>query len=89
VPLDSNGNYTTVKSSAVVMDSLLYYIFSCEFIFILLKLVSKLIKLIMDLTSINMQKQWDYRNIVFNVISFFRYALKLLIEVVSRITYFD
>lgn len=65
------------------LDSLIYYIFACEFIFLLLKLVSKYIKMIVDLTQINMNKQWNKKLIVFNIISFLRYALKLLIEIVN------
>jgi hypothetical protein len=63
------------------MDSLIYYIFSCEFIFLLLKLISKFIKLSVDLTQLNMQKNWHYRLIVFNIISFLRYSIKLFIEI--------
>lgn len=63
------------------LDSLIYYIFACEFIFLLIKLIAKFTKLIIDLTQINMQKHWNMKLIVFNIISFIRYAIKLAIEI--------
>jgi hypothetical protein len=64
------------------LDMLIFYIMSCEFIFLLLKLIAKLIKLIIDLTQINLKKPWNKRLFVFNFISFCRYAVKLFIEIV-------
>lgn len=66
-------------------DSLIYYIFSCEFIFLLIKLIAKFLKLITDLTQINLQKHWNHKLLVFNIISFIRYAIKLIIEIVNII----
>lgn len=74
---------TQGKQTGTNLDSLLYYIFACEFIFLLLKLIAKFMKLIIDLTQINMQKHWNLRLTVFYWISFIRYAIKLFIEIVS------
>lgn len=82
-PIESNDfSSLTSKGLPTNIDSLIYYIFSCEFIFLLIKLISKLIKLVIDLTQINMQKYWNMKLIVFNIISFVRYAIKLIIEIV-------
>jgi hypothetical protein len=65
------------------MDSLIYYIFSCEFIFLLIKLISKFIKLSISLTQLNMNKIWKHKLIVFNLIGVLRYTVKLYIEIVK------
>lgn len=69
------------KSSANNLDKLIYFIFANEFMFILVKLTVKFIKLTIDLTSINIQKTWDYRRSVFNLLSFSRYTFKIIIEI--------
>ena len=33
-----------------------------------------------NITSINMDKIWDYRNLTFNIISTIKYAIKILCE---------
>jgi len=64
------------------LESIIYYIFACEFIFLLLKLLGKFIKLSVNLTEINMGKNWNYKLLVFNLISIIRYSIKLFIEIV-------
>jgi hypothetical protein len=88
IPIDSkeivaNMHSNNTKNSQN-LDSLMYYIFSCEFIFLLIKLIAKFIKLTMDLTQLNMKKLWNHKLIVFNMISFLRYAIKLFIEIVKN-----
>jgi hypothetical protein len=86
IPLYSKDfSSLTSKGLPTNTDSLIYYIFACEFIFLLIKLVSKFLKLIIDITQINMQKHWDLKIIVFNIISFIRYGIKLAIEIVRYI----
>jgi hypothetical protein len=72
---------STDKGSQNNMDKLIYFIFGNEFLFLLLKLIIKFLKLTIDITSINLQKTWDYRRPVFNVFSFSRYAFKIFIEI--------
>jgi hypothetical protein len=84
IPLYSKDfSSLTSKGLPTNTDSLIYYIFACEFIFLLIKLVSKFIKLIIDLTQINMQKHWNMKLMMFNLISFIRYGIKLAIEIVK------
>lgn len=84
IPLDSKEipAQTQTGKGGQNLDSLMYYIFSCEFIFLLIKLLSKLVKLVIDLTQLNMKKHWNHKLIVFNIISFLKYAVKLFIEIV-------
>jgi hypothetical protein len=83
IPIDSKDfNSLSARGTPNNLDSLIYYIFACEFIFLLIKLIAKFVKLIIDLTQINMQKHWNLKLITFNVISFLAYAIKLTIEIV-------
>ena len=59
---------------------LIYYVFNCEFLFLFIKIVAKFYKLMINITSINMDKIWDYRNLTFNIISSIKYAIKILCE---------
>lgn len=61
-------------------DFLIYYVFNCEFLFLFIKIVAKFYKLMINITSINMDKIWDYRNLTFNIISTVKYAIKILCE---------
>lgn len=61
-------------------DFLIYYVFNCEFLFLFIKIVAKFYKLMINITSINMEKIWDYRNLTFNVISTIKYSIKILCE---------
>ena len=70
------------KSGGNSLESLIYYVFACEFIFLLLKLIGKFIKVSISLTQINMGKNWNYKLLVFNIISILRYSIKLMIEIV-------
>jgi hypothetical protein len=81
ITVDIN-DLSNIKSSKDAYNQLIYYIFGCEFIFLMIKLVAKFFKLSVDLTQINMGKDWAHRLLVFNMISFIRYAIKLLIEIV-------
>ncbi len=65
------------------LDSLIYYIFSCEFIFLLIKLFAKIFKFIIEITQIYMQKSWELKSIIFNIINLIKYGVKLMIEIVS------
>lgn len=87
IPLDSKevSNSSNSQKSAQNLDSLMYYIFSCEFIFLLIKLISKFIKLVIDLTQLNMKKHWNHKLVVFNIISLLKYAIKLFIEIVRAL----
>ena len=76
---------SNLKSSKDAYNPLIYYIFGCEFIFLMIKLVAKFFKLSVDLTQINFGKDWAHRLLVFNMLSFIRYAVKLLIEIVKYI----
>jgi hypothetical protein len=73
---------SNIKNSKDAYNPLIYYIFGCEFIFLMIKLVAKFFKLAIDLTQINFGKDWQHRLVVFNMISFIRYAIKLTIEIV-------
>ncbi len=73
---------SNAKSSKDSYNPLIYYIFGCEFVFLIIKLVAKFFKLSVDLTQITFSKDWAHRILVFNLISFVRYAIKLLIEIV-------
>jgi len=78
-----NNEGSSIKSSmAQSLDSLIYYIFSCEFIFLLIKLFSKILKFIIEVTQIYMQKSWELKGITFNIINLIKYAVKLAIEIV-------
>ena len=80
-----SDSYTKKDSSKLVsqsLDSLIYYIFSCEFIFLLIKLFSKILKFIIEITQIYMQKTWELKTISFNIINLLKYAVKLAIEIV-------
>ena len=84
-PIDTKDfSSLTSKGVPTNFDSLIYYIFSCEFVFLLIKLIAKLIKLLIDLTQINIRKHWNLKLTVFNVISFIRYSIKLAIEIVNN-----
>ena len=61
-------------------DFLVYYVFNCEFLFLFIKIVAKFYKLMINITSINMDKIWDYRNLTFHIISTIKYAIKILCE---------
>ena len=61
-------------------DFLIYYVFNCEFLFLFIKTVAKFYKLMINLTSNNMEKIWDYSNITFNIISTIKYSIKILCE---------
>ena len=61
-------------------DFLIYYVFNCEFLFLFIKIVAKFYKLMINITSINMEKVWDYRSITFNIISTIKYSIKILCE---------
>ena len=61
-------------------DFLIYYVFNCEFLFLFIKIVSKFYKLMINITSINMEKIWDYRSLTFNIISTIKYSIKILCE---------
>ena len=61
-------------------DFLIYYVFNCEFLFLFIKIVAKFYKLMINITSINMEKIWDYRSLTFNIISSIKYSIKILCE---------
>ena len=61
-------------------DFLIYYVFNCEFLFLFIKIVAKFYKLMINITSINMEKNWDYRTLTFNIISTIKYSIKILCE---------
>ena len=61
-------------------DFLIYYVFNCEFLFLFIKIVTKFYKLMINITSINMEKIWDYRSLTFNIISTIKYSIKILCE---------
>ena len=61
-------------------DFLIYYVFNCEFLFLFIKIVAKFYKLMINITSINMEKIWDYRSLTFNIISTIKYSIKILCE---------
>jgi len=69
------------RSNSNSIDKLFYVVFINEFMFLIVKLLMKFIKLVIDLTSINLQKTWDYRRPVFNLMSFARYTFKIFIEI--------
>jgi hypothetical protein len=83
--INSNDTSHTNNGQRTNFDFLIFYIFSCEFIFLLIKLIGKFMKLTVDLTQINMKKQWTHRLVVFNLISFTKYAIKFFIEIVTYI----
>ena len=53
-----------------------------QFLTLLLKLVSKMIKYIVELTQLYMGKVWDLKSISFAIISFIHYSVKLYVEIV-------
>jgi hypothetical protein len=59
-------------------DFLIYYVFNCEFLFLFIKIVAKFYKLMINITSINMGKIWDYKSLTFNIISTIKYSIKIL-----------
>ena len=61
-------------------EFLIYYVFNCEFLFLFIKIVAKFYKLTVNITSINMDKVWDYRSLAFNIISTIKYSIKILCE---------
>ena len=61
-------------------DFLIYYVFNCEFLFLFIKIVAKFYKLMINITSINMGKIWDYKSLTFNIISTIKYSIKILCE---------
>jgi len=65
------------------LDSLIYYIFGCEFIFLLIKLYTKILKFVIEITQLYMQKAWELKAMSFNIINIIKYAVKLAIEIVN------
>ena len=61
-------------------EFLIYYIFNCEFLFLFIKIVAKFYKLMINITSVNLDKTWDYKNLTFNIISTVKYSIKILCE---------
>ena len=42
--------------------------------------VAKFYKLMINITSVNLDKTWDYKNLTFNIISTIKYSIKILCE---------
>lgn len=61
-------------------EFLIYYVFNCEFLFLFIKIVAKFYKLMINITSVNLDKTWDYKNLTFNIISTVKYSIKILCE---------
>ena len=77
-----NTDLSTIdRTTTNSIDKLFYVVFVNEFMFLLMKLFMKFMKLVIDLTSINLQKTWDYRRPVFNLMSIARYTFKIVIEI--------
>ena len=60
---------------------IVYYIFSSEFLILYIRLVAKFYKLSVNLTSINKGIIWEYRPLVFSLISTIKYFIKLIFEI--------
>ncbi len=60
---------------------IVYYIFSSEFLILYIRLVAKFYKLSVNLTSINKGIMWEYRPLVFSLISTIKYFIKLIFEI--------
>ncbi len=69
------------RASSNNIDKLFYVVFMNEQNFLLAKIFVKFIKLVIDLTSINLQKTWDYRRPIFSLMSFARLTFKIFIEI--------
>jgi len=64
-----------------IKDLFISFIFSSEFLILFIKLISKFYKLIINITSINLGKVWEYRPLIFSLISTIKYSVKLLCEI--------
>ena len=60
---------------------IVYYIFSSEFLILYIRLMAKFYKLSVNLTSINKGIIWEYRPLVFSLISTIKYFIKLIFEI--------
>ena len=82
-------NYTLYENSRISdenlfnksqEDYLIYFILNSKYLFLLLTIIAKSYKLIINITSINMGKIWDYRGLTFKIISTIKYSIKILYE---------
>ena len=64
-----------------IKDLFISFIFSSEFLILFIKLIAKFYKLLINITSINVGKVWEYRPLVFSLISTVKYSVKLLCEI--------
>lgn len=74
---DENLNNVNLNTS----DALIYTIFSTEALFIQLKLVVKILKLLVDITELYYQKIWEYNKLCNNIFNLIRFIFKALIEI--------
>ena len=61
-------------------EYLIYFILNTKYLFLLITIIAKSYKLIINITSINMGKIWDYRALTFKIISTIKYSIKILNE---------
>jgi len=62
-------------------DALIYTVFTCEALYIQLKLIVKFLKLSVDITELQLQKIWEHNQLSFNVLNLLRYIVKSMIQV--------
>lgn len=69
-----------------IYELFISYIINYNFYSCFIKIVDAFYKLVINITSINMQKFWNYKIVAFDIISIIKYVLYLLYEL--RINYF-
>ena len=69
-----------------IYELFISYIINYNFYSCFIKIVDAFYKLVINITSINMQKFWNYKIFAFDIISIIKYVLYLLYEL--RINYF-
>ena len=79
--LSLNFNRNSINLNYSMGDLLIYCIFSCEIIYIQLKLLVKFLKLSIDITELCKGKSWEYTKFSFSIINFLRYIVKATVEI--------
>ena len=87
-PLESMGvnflkfdYFTQLNEGVNISELVVYCIFTCEMIYIQIKLYVKFTKLSIEMTELKLQKEWDHKKLVLYILNFFRYLIKVLVEI--------
>lgn len=62
-------------------DLLIFCIFTCEIIYIQMKLIVRLLKFVFEMTELSFMKSWEYNKVFFAFLNLLRYSFKSYIEI--------